>query len=349
MKRQSSAAQPTRKRQRVVVEYETTPPEHWKEVYDGISVMRAENPAAVDTMGCATQWDKNADAKTTRYQTLVNLMLSSQTKDEVNAEAMKKLIAHGLTPENIVKTSDEDLDKLIYSVGFHNRKVKYIKAASQILLDKYDGDIPPTLEGLCDLPGVGKKMGFLTMTHAWDKPIGIGVDVHVQRIANRLGWVKTETPETTRLALEAWLPQEYWGKEGVNKLLVGFGQTICKPLRPNCAVCKVNHLCPSAFADDKKREKEKEMKREKTQETKRGKGKQKEMKEEKEGKEEMKREKTQETKRGKTKQMKEEKEETKREKIPSTTRKTRLQIKQEKEKENEVKEEIKEEIKEEDL
>lgn len=119
-----------------------TPPEHWKEVYDGIAEMRAKTKAPVDTMGCATQWDKEVDAKTSRYQTLVNLMLSSQTKDEVNAEAMKKLIAHGLTPENMVKTSDADLDKMIFSVGFHNRKVLTILQSLTLEGQIHQGHFP---------------------------------------------------------------------------------------------------------------------------------------------------------------------------------------------------------------
>jgi len=90
-------------------------------------------------------------------------------------------------------------------------------------------------------------MGFLLMTHAWKKPMGIGVDVHVHRITNRLQWVNTSNPEGTRKALEAWLPREYWSTNGINNLLVGFGQTICKPIGPKCDECKVNHLCPSAF------------------------------------------------------------------------------------------------------
>jgi len=96
------------------------------------------------------------------------------------------------------------------------------------------------------LPGVGPKMAMLTMQEAWGSSVGIGVDVHVHRICNRLGWVKnTKTPEQSRKQLESWLPKDKW--QPINRLMVGFGQTVCLPVHPKCAICKVNHLCPSAF------------------------------------------------------------------------------------------------------
>jgi len=188
-------------------------------------------------------------------------MLSSQTRDEINADAMKKLISHGLTVENILNTDDDTLDKLIGKCGFHNKKVKYIKATSAILQEKYNSDIPDNIEDITSLPGVGPKMGYLLMVFAWNKPIGIGVDVHVHRISNRLKWVHTNTPEETRLALEAWLPKEYWGSKGINNLFVGFGQTICKPVGPKCDECLINKICPSAFDFPKFKSKKKSAKK----------------------------------------------------------------------------------------
>ena len=116
------------------------------------------------------------------------------------------------------------------------------------MVDKYEGDIPKTLEELCALPGVGPKMAHLAMQCAWGETVGIGVDVHVHRISNRLRWVNTskKTPEHTRVELESWLPESYW--RPINQLLVGFGQTICTPLRPRCDECTLSQLelCPSA-------------------------------------------------------------------------------------------------------
>lgn len=122
--------------------------------------------------------------------------------------------------------------------------MEYLKKTSSILKEKYNNDIPDSAEKLCELPGVGPKMAHICMQVAWDKISGIGVDTHVHRIANRLGWVKkmTKIPEDTRKELESWLPKELWAD--VNHLLVGFGQTICTPQRPKCTDCLNKDICP---------------------------------------------------------------------------------------------------------
>ena len=136
---------------------------------------------------------------------------------------------------------------MIKPVGFYRRKATYIKKTTQILLDEYDGDIPDTIEKLVKLPGVGPKMGYLILKVAWNKVDGIGVDVHVHRISNRLQWVNTKTPEETRVALESWLPRELWHE--INLLLVGFGQTICGS-SPKCEQCKLHSICPASNCHD---------------------------------------------------------------------------------------------------
>ncbi|PGH27605.1 hypothetical protein AJ80_00618 [Polytolypa hystricis UAMH7299] len=140
-----------------------------------------------------------------------------------------------LTVENILAVSPPRLNALIRTVGFHNNKTKYIKAAAEILRDEYASDIPSTPEGLMRLPGVGPKMAYLCMSSAWGQDEGIGVDVHVHRITNLWGWNKTKTPEETRAALESWLPREKWFE--INKLLVGLGQTVCLPVGKRCGEC----------------------------------------------------------------------------------------------------------------
>mmetsp|Transcript_31607 Transcript_31607/g.55578 ORF Transcript_31607/g.55578 Transcript_31607/m.55578 type:complete len:235 (-) Transcript_31607:195-899(-) len=119
-----------------------------------------------------------------------------------------------------------------------------MKQTAEILRRDYAGDIPKTVQEMCKLPGVGPKMAYLCMQSAWGENAGIGVDVHVHRIVNRLGWVKTKEPEQTRKALEDWLPKEYWTE--INPMLVGLGQTTCKARRPQCEKCIVSGLCPSA-------------------------------------------------------------------------------------------------------
>jgi len=218
-------------------------PDNWEQVYDNIRQMRSERTAPVDTMGCERSFDMSAAPPVQRYQILVSLMLSSQTKDEVNYAAMTRLKNYGLTIDHILETSDTKLGELIYPVGFWRRKVAYIKESSQVLKDKYNSDIPRSVEELVQLKGVGPKMAYICMNVAWGKPTGIGVDTHVHRISERLGWTKvSKNPEETRKSLESWLPLDRWIE--INWLLVGFGQETCLPVGPKCGDCLNRELCP---------------------------------------------------------------------------------------------------------
>lgn len=219
-------------------------PENWRQVYDNICEMRADRTAPVDSMGCERAHDKNASPAIQRYQCLVSLMLSSQTKDEVNFSAMERLKEYGLTVQRMIDITDAKLGELIYPVGFWKRKVVYIKETSQMLKEKYDSDIPKSIEELCQLKGVGPKMAYICMNVAWGVPTGIGVDTHVHRIAGRLGWTQTEckNPEQTRKSLESWLPKDRWIE--INWLLVGFGQQTCLPVGPRCGDCLNRNICP---------------------------------------------------------------------------------------------------------
>ncbi|XP_023277826.1 endonuclease III-like protein 1 [Seriola lalandi dorsalis] len=221
-------------------------PPDWKKQLEFIREMRRSRDAPVDNMGAEKCYDTGAPAHVRRFQVLVSLMLSSQTKDQVTAAAMQKLRAHGCTVENILNTDDETLGKLVYPVGFWRTKVKYLKLTSAMLQKEFGGDIPKSVEELVRLPGVGPKMAHLAMDIAWDQVSGIGVDTHVHRISNRLGWLRkpTKNPEETRKALEEWLPRELWSE--INWLLVGFGQQLCLPVNPLCSVCLNQHSCPSA-------------------------------------------------------------------------------------------------------
>ena len=222
-------------------------PENWDTVYSNILEMRKGQNAPVDSMGCEKAHDPNAEPKVQRFQCLVSLILSSQTKDQVNFAAMTKLKLHGLTVDNLLQTDDRTLGELIYPVGFWKKKVQFLKKVAAILKEQYNSDIPDSAEGLCKLPGVGPKMAHICMNVAWKKQSGIGVDTHVHRICNRLGWVKkgkgpTKTPEETRKALEDWLPTSKWSE--INWLLVGFGQQICLPVNPKCKECLNVNICP---------------------------------------------------------------------------------------------------------
>ncbi|XP_040491461.1 endonuclease III-like protein 1 isoform X3 [Ursus maritimus] len=283
-KKSHSPAKRQRKTQKLSVAYEVsdhekgegakppgTPgwePLAWRQQLLNIRTMRSEKDAPVDQLGAEHCYDPSAPPKVRRYQVLLSLMLSSQTKDQVTAGAMQRLCARGLTVDSILQTDDSTLGTLIYPVGFWRSKVKYIKQTSAILQQRYGGDIPATVAELVALPGVGPKMAHLAMAVAWGAVSGI-VDTHVHRIANRLGWTKTATksPEKTRAALEAWLPRcgrvgaggaslslpppltshlhrELWSE--INGLLVGFGQQTCLPVHPRCQDCLNRGLCPAA-------------------------------------------------------------------------------------------------------
>ncbi|CAI5703359.1 unnamed protein product [Peronospora effusa] len=232
-------------------------PNGWKEILLGIEEMRVNKDAEVDKYGEAF-FGESFLPHERRFHVLISAMLSSQTKDPVNAAAMGRLIKNGLTVESMLEIDQQELAKLIRPVGFYNYKAKYIKQTASILTEqanaagKVVADIPDTYEGLIALPGVGPKMATLVMDSAWNNVVGICVDTHVHRISNRLKWVntwnmnnpKSQDPEKTRAELEDWLPKEHWGP--INILLVGFGQTICRPRNPKCSECKIRDICPSA-------------------------------------------------------------------------------------------------------
>jgi len=227
------------------------PPPNWEEIYALTREMRNENVAPVDTMGCESLADRSATPRDQRFQTLVSLMLSSQTKDTVTSVAVKGMqdnMPGGFNLESVLAIEPTALNAFISKIGFHNLKTKYIKTTAEILRDKWNSDIPDTIEGLTSLPGVGPKMAYLCMSVAWGRHEGIGVDVHVHRITNLWGWNKTKQPEETRKALQSWLPKDRW--HDINNLLVGFGQTICLPVGRKCGECKLadRGLCPSAVA-----------------------------------------------------------------------------------------------------
>ncbi|XP_027083149.2 endonuclease III homolog 1, chloroplastic-like [Coffea arabica] len=234
--------------------YSTQAPENWETVLEGIRRMRSSEDAPVDSMGCEKAGN-SLPPKERRFAVLVSSLLSSQTKDHVTHGAVQRLLQNGLlNPDALDNTEEATIKNLIYPVGFYTRKASNLKKIAKICQLKYDGDIPSTLEDLLQLPGIGPKMAHLVMNVGWEIVLGICVDTHVHRICNRLGWVsrpgtkqKTSSPEETRESLQLWLPKEEW--VAINPLLVGFGQTICTPLRPHCGTCTVSNFCPSAFKE----------------------------------------------------------------------------------------------------
>ena len=200
--------------------------------------LRNEVSAPVDTQGlssCIEQCN-NKDRKLMKFQGLVSLMLSPQTKDNVTYETTKKLLENGLTIDNIIKISQEDLVQIIFKVSFHNVKAKNIKKLAEKLRNEYDDDAPETLEEIIKFPGIGRKIGLLYLKECCENLTGIAVDTHIHKIANRLKWINnTKEPDETSLELEKIVDKKYWNN--INRVLVGFGQEICKSVNPLCEEC----------------------------------------------------------------------------------------------------------------
>lgn len=175
------------------------------------------------------------------FQILISCLLSLRTRDKVTLEASLGLFAVARTPQQMLSLSEAKIKKLIYPVAFYNVKAIRIREICQHLIGRFQGKVPQTIEELLTLPGVGRKTANLVVTLGFGK-LGICVDTHVHRISNRLGYVKTKTPEQTEMVLRGKLPKRYWIQ--YNDLLVSFGQTICQPVSPWCSRCPVHHFCP---------------------------------------------------------------------------------------------------------
>ncbi len=174
------------------------------------------------------------------FKVLISTILSLRTKDMVTAKATEQLFALAQTPEEMLKLSEEQIAKAIYPVGFYRRKASTIRRVSKILIEEYKGKVPDSLEQLLKIKGIGRKTANLVLTEGFNK-LGLCVDTHVHRISNRLGLVKTKTPEQTEFALRKILPKRYWKRW--NSLLVAHGQNICTPLSPKCSQCSISKYC----------------------------------------------------------------------------------------------------------
>ncbi len=174
------------------------------------------------------------------FKVLISCLLSLRTRDETTAAASERLYQIAETPAAILKLTQEKIEKAIYPVSFYRNKSRHILAICQILEDEYAGKVPNQLEPLLKLPGVGRKTANLVVTVAYNLP-GICVDTHVHRISNRLGLIRTLTPDESEIALRKKLPPKYWIE--YNDILVPYGQYICTPLSPFCSRCAVIKFC----------------------------------------------------------------------------------------------------------
>ena len=176
------------------------------------------------------------------FLVLISCILSLRTKDTTTGKAAKRLFDLADNPKNMLKLSTKQIEKAIFPVGFYPTKAKWIKKACKILIEKYNGKVPATMEELMELPGIGRKCAGITMCYGFNKNVSIPTDTHVFKIVNRLGWVKTKTPEKTEQELIKIIPKKYW--HDLNNLLVAHGQNICVPVSPFCSKCYISKYCP---------------------------------------------------------------------------------------------------------
>lgn len=174
------------------------------------------------------------------FEVLIYTIISQRTRDEQTDAATESLLSFFPSAKDLAKADVKDIEKLIKKAGFYRVKAKKIKEVCGILEEKYNGKVPDDFDSLMDLPSVGRKTANCVLVFGFGKK-AIPVDIHVHRISNRLGLVKTATPEETEQKLKEVLPKKYW--LDINHMLVGFGQSICRPINPKCNDCPVTDMC----------------------------------------------------------------------------------------------------------
>ena len=175
------------------------------------------------------------------FQVLIGTMLSARTQDATTLAASTRLFRVARTPRSMAKLTVKQIERLIYPVSFYRHKARHVKATCRILIERFGGRVPTTMTELLSLPGVGRKTANLVLILAFKSLKNICVDTHVHRIANRLGWVRTRTPDETEQALYAAIHARWWPY--INLYLVTWGQNVCRPVYPRCDDCAIRPYC----------------------------------------------------------------------------------------------------------
>lgn len=174
------------------------------------------------------------------FKILIGTLLSARTRDEVTTAVIKALFSRFKNPVELSRANLSDIKKLIQKIGFYNVKAARLKEVSQLIIKKYNGEVPSNLNDLLTLPGVGRKTANCVLVYGFKKA-AIPVDIHVHRISNRIGIVNTKNPEETENVLQKSIDKKYWIR--VNETFVTFGQNICLPIKPKCNVCQLTKMC----------------------------------------------------------------------------------------------------------
>jgi endonuclease-3 len=175
------------------------------------------------------------------FHVLIATLLSARTQDATTLAASTRLFKVARTPRTMAKLTVRQIERLIYPVSFYRHKARHVRATCRILAERFGGRVPSTMEELLTLPGVGRKTANLVLILAFKSEQNICVDTHVHRISNRLGWVKTRTPDETEQALYRATDPRYWPY--INLYLVTWGQNVCRPVYPRCNECVLRPMC----------------------------------------------------------------------------------------------------------
>jgi endonuclease-3 len=182
------------------------------------------------------------DQREDPFQVLIATLLSARTQDRTTLAASNRLFEVAKSARAMAQISTAQIRRLIYPVSFYRHKTDHVKRTCRLLVDRFGGRVPSTMDELLTLPGVGRKTANLVLILGFQSRRNICVDTHVHRISNRLGWVRTRTPEETERALYEAIPERWWA--GVNLHLVTWGQNVCRPTYPRCPECVLLPLCP---------------------------------------------------------------------------------------------------------
>ena len=175
------------------------------------------------------------------FQVLIATLLSARTQDATTLAASTRLFRVARTPRTMMKLTVKQLETLIYPVSFYRHKARHVKATCRMLVEQFGGRVPMTMDDLLTLPGVGRKTANLVLILAFKSRKNICVDTHVHRISNRLGWVRTNTPDETEQALYRATANRWWPY--INLYLVTWGQNVCRPISPRCGACVIQPHC----------------------------------------------------------------------------------------------------------
>jgi endonuclease-3 len=174
------------------------------------------------------------------FKVLIGTILSARTRDENTTKVVRRFFERFHSPNEVASADIDEIKEIIHSIGFYNVKAERIKTVARTLVEKYGGKVPSSIDDLLALPGVGRKTANCVLVYAFDKP-AIPVDIHVHRISNRIGLVKTKTPEQTEAELVKQVDRNLWTK--VNDTFVMYGQNVCLPIRPQCSICELRKAC----------------------------------------------------------------------------------------------------------